>query len=668
MGQKIISYNSTTGQITGIYDSTDSTVPVGVTSTLNITDVQYQDILSTPGYTVVSGALTAPAATVKQMQWLKAEGGQLVHEDGTPYRLKGINWYGFESRMFPGMLSNRAYKTVTVSGVVNVGILDQLASLGFNAIRLPICEDITSTSALTATFDSISIALNPDLIDDANVTLNQTQANGTGTIAPILILDKIIAYAKSLGIRIILDMHSAAPLSSTAGPNTGFNGYWYTTAAPGDTGGTSIGTPGDLRSEAQLINAWTFLANRYKNEPAVCGFDLVNEPYSCTWDTNATTGIVGAYERCAAAIQAINPNVMILCEGVQDKSSSYPSGWNSWGVLAQGLHGVKTTPVQITYQDKLAYSTHEYINSTYQWAKSANFPNTMIEVWDTMWGYIIKDGIAPVIIGEYGGNFETGSTLDLAFISKLEEYAKELNVSALLFAVNSSTSASAVEGLLNSTDNISTNAGTLAVTTAMNSFGPNNDSGVGDGTYSCVVPVVTSQYSGIVAAGATGTTQNFGINNVGSKTLNITSITTTGDYLYTGSATPVTVAPGAQVQLTYTFNPVGGIGTENGTMVIVSDSISSPDIVSMTGVGVNPPTASFTATPVTGAHPLTVQFTDTSTYNITGWSWTFGDGGTSTVQNPSYSYAAAGTYTVTLTATNVAGSNTATQTNMITVS
>jgi hypothetical protein len=66
------------------------------------------------------------------------------------------------------------------------------------------------------------------------------------------------------------------------------------------------------------------------------------------------------------------------------------------------------------------------------------------------------------------------------------------------------------------------------------------------------------------------------------------------------------------------------------------------------------PTASFTATPVSGH---TIQFLDTSSGVPTSWSWDFGDGGTSTQQNPSHAYAAAGPYSVKLTVSNAGGSN-----------
>ncbi len=72
-----------------------------------------------------------------------------------------------------------------------------------------------------------------------------------------------------------------------------------------------------------------------------------------------------------------------------------------------------------------------------------------------------------------------------------------------------------------------------------------------------------------------------------------------------------------------------------------------------------PPSASFTAAPVSGATPLAVQFTDTSVGTVTSRLWDFGDGTTSTATNPSHTYTGVGDYTARLTAANLAGSTTA---------
>ncbi|MDD5143753.1 PKD domain-containing protein [Methanoregula sp.] len=84
----------------------------------------------------------------------------------------------------------------------------------------------------------------------------------------------------------------------------------------------------------------------------------------------------------------------------------------------------------------------------------------------------------------------------------------------------------------------------------------------------------------------------------------------------------------------------------------------------------SPPTAAFTATPVSGKSPLSVSFTDQSTGAPTSWYWEFGDGTTSTEQNPVHIFTASGssttTYTVNLTATNSVGTNTTSKTDYIT--
>jgi hypothetical protein len=122
----------------------------------------------------------------------------------------------------------------------------------------------------------------------------------------------------------------------------------------------------------------------------------------------------------------------------------------------------------------------------------------------------------------------------------------------------------------------------------------------------------------------------------------------------------------------FTFNtvPCGNGGTQNAPTPIsvnVTDLSTGCATAFTNGFLLNPsdttcqnqqqtppPTASFTATPVSGH---TMQFVDTSSGSPTSWSWDFGDGSTSTAQNPSHTYAAAGPYSVKLTATNSGGSN-----------
>jgi PKD repeat protein len=71
-----------------------------------------------------------------------------------------------------------------------------------------------------------------------------------------------------------------------------------------------------------------------------------------------------------------------------------------------------------------------------------------------------------------------------------------------------------------------------------------------------------------------------------------------------------------------------------------------------------PPTATASASPVTGTAPLLVAFTGLGSDpdgTIASYAWTFGDGGTSTQQNSSHTYQMAGSYTARLTVTDNQG-------------
>nr|WP_245864228.1 cellulase family glycosylhydrolase [Paenibacillus donghaensis] len=71
------------------------------------------------------------------------------------------------------------------------------------------------------------------------------------------------------------------------------------------------------------------LAQRYADNPTVIGADLHNEPHgTASWGTgNLATDWRLASERAGNAILAVNPNWLILVEGietnVQGNSSSY---------------------------------------------------------------------------------------------------------------------------------------------------------------------------------------------------------------------------------------------------------------------------------------------------------------------------------------------------------
>jgi autotransporter-associated beta strand protein len=113
-----------------------------------------------------------------------------------------------------------------------------------------------------------------------------------------------------------------------------------------------------------------------------------------------------------------------------------------------------------------------------------------------------------------------------------------------------------------------------------------------------------------------------------------------------------------------------GISVNNplpGGQIGTIDTTSNPgqvDLVVTPGGG-PAPTASFTATALSGVAPLQVTFTDTSTDSPTSWFWDFNNDSTvdAMAQNPTNTFGA-GTWTVSLVASNANGASSAYTTNI----
>ncbi len=274
--------------------------------------------------------------------------GTLVDAAGCPVQLTGVNWFGFETSTFaPQGLGARNWQDM----------LDQIQQTGFNTIRLPYSNQLFDPWSKP---QGINYQLNPDL-------------KGLQGLA---LMDRIIQGVRIRGLKIILDRHDT---TADFRPS-----LWYT----------------DQVSQAHWIADWVMLARHYRGNDTVIGADLANEPRGpATWgDGNASTDWHLAAERAGNAILAANPEWLVIVEGIEQYHGDYY--W--WG---GNLEGARQYPVQLSEQDKLVYSAHDYGPEIYKqsWFKAANFPHNLPTVWQQHWAYLQMDGIAPVLLGEFGG-------------------------------------------------------------------------------------------------------------------------------------------------------------------------------------------------------------------------------------------------------------------------
>jgi cellulose 1,4-beta-cellobiosidase len=318
-------------------------------------------------------ALVADAGNGTGSGFFHTSGAQILDANNQPVRMTGLNWFGGETsnNTFHGLWS-RGYKSM----------IDQMVELGYNTMRLPYSDDLFKPGAAT---NSINYQQNPDLQG----------------LSPLDVIDKVIKYAGSKGMRILLDRHRP--------DSGGQSALWYTSAVSEDT----------------WIANWKTLAAKYKGDPTVIGADLHNEPHNDKSTTSGSCWGCGdtkrdwrlAAERAGNAILKVNPDWLIIVEGVDSVPDAEVPGW--WG---GNLSGVAKYPVRLDKPEKLVYSAHEYATSVFhqKWFDDPTFPENLPEIWDKEFGYIVKQKIAPVLVGEFGSTLQDPK--DVQWLKKLMAY------------------------------------------------------------------------------------------------------------------------------------------------------------------------------------------------------------------------------------------------------
>ncbi|CAH0327584.1 Endoglucanase E1 [Microbacterium sp. Bi128] len=173
------------------------------------------------------------------------------------------------------------------------------------------------------------------------------------------------------------------------------------------------------------------LAARYKNDPTVIGADLHNEPAgAATWGGAAATDWQAAATRGGNAVLASNPNLLIIVEGIENQGNGTSTWWGG------GLADVKNKPVTLATPNRVVYSPHDYPASLFaqKWFSDPTYPNNLPAVWDANWGYIQKQGIAPVLLGEFGTALQT--TSDKQWMEKIVSYLGTNSMSFAYWAFN----------------------------------------------------------------------------------------------------------------------------------------------------------------------------------------------------------------------------------------
>jgi endoglucanase len=230
--------------------------------------------------------------------------GAIVDGAGDPLLLRGVglgNWLlpeGYMWHLSPGRESPREIEALVAELVGEARAGEFWA--GFRD-RFVTRDDVSRIAA--AGFNHVRLPLNWRVVIDRG---------GAWRPDGITLVDRLVAWCAEYRLWVLLDLHGA----------------------PGGQTGTNIddsdGRPELFEDPANrdlTVTLWRKLAARYRDEPWVLGYDLLNEPLPNEWQHVYQDDLADLYRRITAAIREVDPHHLVMYEGTH---------WaTNWGLFTE---------------------------------------------------------------------------------------------------------------------------------------------------------------------------------------------------------------------------------------------------------------------------------------------------------------------------------------------
>lgn len=263
---------------------------------------------------------TQLGARSAELTFLHTQHEDIINEHGQKVLLRGVglgNWLLPEGYMW--RFGDRADRPRRIEKLVEDLIGPESAKRFWSEFRQKYIAETDIRQIAALGYNSVRPALNARLFLGAT-----TSSEPEG----FQYLDNLVRWCKQYAIYVIIDMH----------------------AAPGGQTGQNIDDSADDQPrlfmepqyQEELVALWTKIANRYRNEPTVAGYDLLNEPLPARTGAEARhkAKLESLYKRITQAIREVDQRHLIIVEGAD---------WaNDWSVFS--------TP----FDTNLVYQFHYY--------------------------------------------------------------------------------------------------------------------------------------------------------------------------------------------------------------------------------------------------------------------------------------------------------------------
>ena len=261
---------------------------------------------------------------------LQASGPKIVDATSQEVILKGMNLGGWQLQegymLKPGYSGTQGSikKTLYTAGLNDAQVedfyqkwrdnfitkadIDYLAAKGFNCVRLPLHYELFLTAAQRAVRTGVSKGSVPyaTYVDSLAGWYGKGRLFTDPTaMEGVRLLDEVLSWCGGNGMYVVLDLHAAPGAQGT------------------DTNISDALTPGGNDFWNNTLNQdvanrlWGTLATRYRSDPRVAMYDVLNEPNNVPGANGQNAGqrLHDVMQRLITTIRATGDNHLILLEG-----------------------------------------------------------------------------------------------------------------------------------------------------------------------------------------------------------------------------------------------------------------------------------------------------------------------------------------------------------------
>jgi len=280
-------------------------------------------------------AFAIPAVMAQTGKFITVKGKEIIGPDNKPFLIRGTNlgnWLVPEGYMFK-------FKSVNSPRLINEAIVELLGPEETTKFWKKYQDSYITAGDIhflkASGMNSIRIPFNYRLFTTENYCGQNNPNRG------FELLDRVIGWCKKEGLYVILDMH-CAPGGQTGDNIDDGNGYPFLFKS--------------MEMRALTASIWRKIANHYKNETIVMGYDLLNEPIATYFKADEFNPYLEpVYKEITKAVRSVDKNHILFLGGAQWDSNFKVFGPPFDSKLVYTFHKYWTEPVQNVIQDYIDF-------------------------------------------------------------------------------------------------------------------------------------------------------------------------------------------------------------------------------------------------------------------------------------------------------------------------